>query len=117
MMTEGDIEERHFVWHIPYACRGSRCTRRSFWCALPFPLSPFFHCHQSVQESGVLTNGYMAGFFTYISGTQEQDIEFLSSDVDYYQRVGYTNQPGSVGGVVDTDAHKVCNGVVYMLPS
>jgi len=42
--------------------------------------------------------GVVFGFFTYISDTQEQDIEFLSSDTDYYERVHYTNQPGSVNG-------------------
>ncbi|KAI3607687.1 concanavalin a-like lectin glucanase [Moniliophthora roreri] len=38
--------------------------------------------------------GVVFGFFTYINDNQEQDIEFLSSDVDYYQHVYYTNQPG-----------------------
>ncbi|KAJ7784486.1 concanavalin A-like lectin/glucanase domain-containing protein [Mycena metata] len=50
--------------------------------------------------------GVVFGFFTYISDTQEQDIEFLSSDPDYYQHLYYTNQPGTVGGVVDTAAAK-----------
>ncbi|KAF7364796.1 Concanavalin a-like lectin glucanase [Mycena venus] len=51
--------------------------------------------------------GVVFGFFTYISDTQEQDIEFLSSDVDYYQHVYYTNQPGQLpGGGVDTNAAK-----------
>jgi hypothetical protein len=49
----------------------------------------------------------MAGFFSYINDVQEQDIEFLSSDADYYQHVHYTNQPGSSGGVVDPAAAKV----------
>jgi hypothetical protein len=56
-----------------------------------------------------------AGFFTYISGTQEQDIEFLSSDSDYYQHLYYTNQPGTVNGDVDPQAAKVsglCRTVV-----
>ncbi|KAF7335185.1 Concanavalin a-like lectin glucanase [Mycena sanguinolenta] len=47
------------------------------------------------------------GFFTYISGTQEQDIEFLSSDTNYYQQVHYTNQPGQLSsGDPDPDAAK-----------
>ncbi|KAJ7649713.1 concanavalin A-like lectin/glucanase domain-containing protein [Roridomyces roridus] len=50
--------------------------------------------------------GVVFGFFTYISDTQEQDIEFLSSDVDYYQQVHYTNQPGSLNGNPDPDAAK-----------
>ncbi|KAG8794421.1 hypothetical protein FRC17_008297, partial [Serendipita sp. 399] len=50
--------------------------------------------------------GVVFGFFTYISGTQEQDIEFLSSDTDYYQRVHYTNQPGLLDGDVDPNASK-----------
>ncbi|KAJ7675747.1 concanavalin A-like lectin/glucanase domain-containing protein [Mycena polygramma] len=52
------------------------------------------------------TPGVVFGFFTYISNTQEQDIEFLSSDTDYYQHLYYTNQPGNVGGVPDPDAAK-----------
>ncbi|KAF8131339.1 concanavalin A-like lectin/glucanase domain-containing protein [Mycena galopus ATCC 62051] len=39
--------------------------------------------------------GVVFGFFTYITDTQEQDIEFLSADPNYYQEVHYTNQPGS----------------------
>jgi beta-glucanase (GH16 family) len=50
--------------------------------------------------------GVVFGFISFKSDTQEQDIEFLSSDPDYYQHVYYTNQPGTVGGVVDPDAHK-----------
>ncbi|KAJ6461338.1 concanavalin A-like lectin/glucanase domain-containing protein [Mycena sanguinolenta] len=42
--------------------------------------------------------GSVFGFFTYITDTQEQDIEFLSSDTNYYQQVHYTNQPGSDPG-------------------
>ncbi|KAK1226591.1 hypothetical protein PQX77_010431 [Marasmius sp. AFHP31] len=42
--------------------------------------------------------GAVFGFFTFISNTQEQDIEFLSADSDYYQRVYYTNQPGQTPG-------------------
>ncbi|KAL0580105.1 hypothetical protein V5O48_001881 [Marasmius crinis-equi] len=42
--------------------------------------------------------GVVFGFFTYISNTQEQDIEFLSADPDYYQHVYYTNQPGGTAG-------------------
>ncbi|QRV85770.1 glycoside hydrolase family 16 protein [Ceratobasidium sp. AG-Ba] len=38
--------------------------------------------------------GVCFGFFTFRSNTQEADIEFLSSDADYYQRVHHTNQPG-----------------------
>jgi len=51
--------------------------------------------------------GVVFGFFTYISDTQEQDIEFLSSDPDYYQHLHYTNQPGQLpNGDVDPDAAK-----------
>jgi beta-glucanase (GH16 family) len=53
--------------------------------------------------------GVVFGFFTYRSDTAEQDIEFLSSDPDYYQHVYYTNQPGHPNGVVDPDAAKVEN--------
>ncbi|KAF9267474.1 concanavalin A-like lectin/glucanase [Marasmius fiardii PR-910] len=42
--------------------------------------------------------GAVFGFFTYINDAQEQDIEFLSAETDYYQRVHYTNQPGSTSG-------------------
>lgn len=44
------------------------------------------------------------GFFTFISDTEEQDIEFLSSDPEYFETVHYTDQPGTVDGVVDPDA-------------
>ncbi|KAJ7016650.1 concanavalin A-like lectin/glucanase domain-containing protein [Mycena alexandri] len=50
--------------------------------------------------------GVVFGFFTYISDSQEQDIEFLSSDSDYYQHLHYTNQPGTVDGDVDPAAAK-----------
>lgn len=50
--------------------------------------------------------GVVFGFFTYISDTQEQDIEFLSSETDYYQRVHYTNHPGQLNGDTDPDAAK-----------
>ncbi|KAJ7761599.1 concanavalin A-like lectin/glucanase domain-containing protein [Mycena maculata] len=51
--------------------------------------------------------GVVFGFFTYISDTQEQDIEFLSSDPEYYQQVHYTNQPGTLpDGDTDPDAAK-----------
>ncbi|KAJ7894194.1 concanavalin A-like lectin/glucanase domain-containing protein [Mycena olivaceomarginata] len=40
--------------------------------------------------------GVVFGFFTYFNDTQEQDIEFLSSDSDYYQHLYYTNQPGQL---------------------
>ncbi|KAJ3887784.1 concanavalin A-like lectin/glucanase domain-containing protein [Lentinula edodes] len=50
--------------------------------------------------------GVVFGFFSYKSDIQEQDIEFLSSDIDYYQHVYYTDQPGTVDGVVDPNAHK-----------
>ncbi|KAJ7288246.1 concanavalin A-like lectin/glucanase domain-containing protein [Mycena rebaudengoi] len=51
--------------------------------------------------------GVVFGFFTYISDTQEQDIEFLSSDVDYYQHLYYTNQPGQLpNSDPDPDAAK-----------
>jgi len=44
------------------------------------------------------TPGVVFGFFTYINDSQEQDIEFLSSDDNYAQRVHYTNQPGDTAG-------------------
>ncbi|KAJ7366951.1 concanavalin A-like lectin/glucanase domain-containing protein [Mycena albidolilacea] len=51
--------------------------------------------------------GVVFGFFTFFSDTQEQDIEFLSSDPDYYQRLHYTNQPGQLdNGDVDPDSQK-----------
>ncbi|KAJ7147034.1 concanavalin A-like lectin/glucanase domain-containing protein [Mycena crocata] len=51
--------------------------------------------------------GVVFGFFTYRSDSQEQDIEFLSSDPDYYQHLYYTNQPGQLpNGDVDTTAAK-----------
>ncbi|KAB5588587.1 Glycoside hydrolase family 16 protein [Ceratobasidium theobromae] len=50
--------------------------------------------------------GVCFGFFTYKNDTQEADIEFLSSDTDYYQRVHQTNQPGLVDGDTDLDAYK-----------
>lgn len=50
-------------------------------------------------RSGVpSTPGVVFGFFTYINDSQESDIEFLSSDVNYYQHVHYTNQPGQTAG-------------------
>ncbi|KAF7319397.1 Concanavalin A-like lectin/glucanase [Mycena chlorophos] len=42
--------------------------------------------------------GVVFGFFTYIDDSQEQDIEFLSYESDYYQSVWYTDQPGSTAG-------------------
>lgn len=56
--------------------------------------------------------GVCMGFFSYHqdsdgSNVQETDIEFLSSDPNYYDTIHYTNQPGSVGGVTDPDAAKV----------
>ncbi|KAF8143528.1 hypothetical protein K438DRAFT_2109273 [Mycena galopus ATCC 62051] len=39
--------------------------------------------------------------FTYHSDSQEQDIEFLSSDPEYSQHVHYTNQPGSDPGATE----------------
>ncbi|KAJ6528406.1 concanavalin A-like lectin/glucanase domain-containing protein [Mycena capillaripes] len=51
--------------------------------------------------------GVVFGFFTYITDTQEQDIEFLSSDPDFAQHVYYTNQPGQLpNGDVDRDSAK-----------
>ncbi|KAJ7885848.1 concanavalin A-like lectin/glucanase domain-containing protein [Mycena leptocephala] len=51
--------------------------------------------------------GVVFGFFTYITDTQEQDIEFLSSDPDYGRRVYYTNQPGQLpNGDVDRNSAK-----------
>ncbi|QRV95786.1 glycoside hydrolase family 16 protein [Ceratobasidium sp. AG-Ba] len=51
--------------------------------------------------------GVCFGFFTYQSDTQEADIEFLSSDANYYQTVHQTNQPGLVNGNTDTNAYKM----------
>ncbi|KAG9007059.1 hypothetical protein FRB94_014723 [Tulasnella sp. JGI-2019a] len=54
--------------------------------------------------------GVCFGFFTYNGATtpvSEQDIEFLSSDPTYYNTIHYTDQPGTVGGVVDPDAAAV----------
>ncbi|KIJ32811.1 glycoside hydrolase family 16 protein [Sphaerobolus stellatus SS14] len=53
--------------------------------------------------------GVVFGFFTYINDSQEQDIEFLSSDPTYYQTVHYTNQPGNVNGNADPQATKDVN--------
>ncbi|KAG8934540.1 hypothetical protein FRC03_010462 [Tulasnella sp. 419] len=50
--------------------------------------------------------GVCFGFFTYRNNVQESDIEFLSSDPDYYQRIHYTNQPSLLNGNVDLDAVK-----------
>jgi len=50
--------------------------------------------------------GVCFGFFSYKSGTQEQDIEFLSSDAQYYNTIHYTNQPGLVNGNTDPLAYK-----------
>lgn len=56
--------------------------------------------------------GVCMGFFSYYqnsdgTGVQETDIEFLSSDPLYYETIHYTNQPGTVNGVVDTNAYKI----------
>ncbi|KAJ6459036.1 concanavalin A-like lectin/glucanase domain-containing protein [Mycena sanguinolenta] len=52
--------------------------------------------------------GVVFGFFTYFNDTQEQDIEFLSSDTNYYQTVHYTNQPGQLpNGNINSNAAKV----------
>ncbi|KAG8712283.1 hypothetical protein FRC08_014797 [Ceratobasidium sp. 394] len=51
--------------------------------------------------------GVCFGFFTYQSNTQEADIEFLSSDANYYQTLHQTNQPGLVNDDTDPDAAKV----------
>ncbi|KAJ4475595.1 concanavalin A-like lectin/glucanase domain-containing protein [Lentinula aciculospora] len=50
--------------------------------------------------------GVVFGFFSYESDTQEQDIEFLSSDSKSHQHVQYTNQPGTVNGQVDEEAYR-----------
>ncbi|KAJ7459924.1 concanavalin A-like lectin/glucanase domain-containing protein [Mycena latifolia] len=51
--------------------------------------------------------GVVFGFFTYFNDTQEQDIEFLSADADYYQHLYYTNQPGQLpNSDPDPDAAK-----------
>ncbi|KAG8766376.1 hypothetical protein FRC12_006922 [Ceratobasidium sp. 428] len=50
--------------------------------------------------------GVCFGFFTYRSETQEADIEFLSSDTDYYRTVHLTNQPGLINGDTDPQASK-----------
>ncbi|KAF8322640.1 concanavalin A-like lectin/glucanase [Clavulina sp. PMI_390] len=56
--------------------------------------------------------GVCFGFFSYHqnsdgSNVQETDIEFLSSDANYYDTIHYTNQPGNVNGVTDPNAAKV----------
>src|SRR5688572_14388890 len=56
--------------------------------------------------------GVCFGFFTYHqnadgSNVQETDIEFLSSDANYYNTIHYTNQPGTVNGNVDPNAYHV----------
>lgn len=51
--------------------------------------------------------GVCFGFFSYKSDTAEVDIEMLSSDPEYYNTIHYTNQPGTVAGVVDNDSYKV----------
>ncbi|KAF8143269.1 concanavalin A-like lectin/glucanase domain-containing protein [Mycena galopus ATCC 62051] len=45
--------------------------------------------------------GVAFGFFTYHNDSQEQDIEFLSSEPEYSQHVHYTNQPGSDPGATE----------------
>ncbi|QRW16832.1 glycoside hydrolase family 16 protein [Rhizoctonia solani] len=51
--------------------------------------------------------GVCFGFFTYKSDTQKLiPVKFLSSDVDYYQRVHQTNQPGLINGNTDLSAYK-----------
>jgi len=53
--------------------------------------------------------GVCFGFFTYReqgSKVNEQDIEILTADPDFRQRVHYTNQPGTVNGEEDPDAYK-----------
>ncbi|KAG9118925.1 hypothetical protein FRC07_006305, partial [Ceratobasidium sp. 392] len=50
--------------------------------------------------------GVCFGFFTYQSETQEADIEFLSSDAEYYRTMHLTNQPGLINGDTDPDASK-----------
>jgi len=51
--------------------------------------------------------GVVFGFFTYKNDTQEQDIEFVSADPEYYQTVHYTNQPGQLPNTdPDPAAHK-----------
>ncbi|CCO28785.1 hypothetical protein BN14_02783 [Rhizoctonia solani AG-1 IB] len=53
--------------------------------------------------------GVCFGFFTYKHDEvppQEADIEFLSWEEDYYQRVHHTNQPGTLNGDVDPNASK-----------
>ncbi|KAJ6559114.1 concanavalin A-like lectin/glucanase domain-containing protein [Mycena vulgaris] len=60
-----------------------------------------------MQSQVPSVSGVVFGFFTYFSDTQEQDIEFLSSDSDYYQHLYYTNQPGQLpNSDPDPDAAK-----------
>jgi len=46
------------------------------------------------------------GFFTFKDNVNEADIEFLTSDANYYQTVHYTNQPGLLNGDTDPNAAK-----------
>lgn len=58
------------------------------------------------------------GFFTYKNDTQEQDIEFVSADPEYFQTVHYTNQPGQLPNTdPDPAAHKVlsCLSFLFMM--
>ncbi|CAE6362009.1 unnamed protein product [Rhizoctonia solani] len=53
--------------------------------------------------------GVCFGFFTYKHDEvppQEADVEFLTSDQDFYQRVYHTNHPGTVNGDTDPEASK-----------
>ncbi|CAE6447960.1 unnamed protein product [Rhizoctonia solani] len=55
------------------------------------------------------TPGVCFGFFTYLRDAvpaAEADIEFLTSDADYYQRLYHTNHPSLINGNSDPDASK-----------
>ncbi|KAJ7784485.1 concanavalin A-like lectin/glucanase domain-containing protein [Mycena metata] len=64
-----------------------------------------------MQAQVPTTPGVVFGFFTYISDSQEQDIEFLSADSDFKERVYYTNQPGQLANG-DDDPKSTKNGAI-----
>jgi hypothetical protein len=81
---------------------------RSGWKLECPPFQGLFSVRKSLNKwYEVEEHALPAGFFTFFSDTQEQDIEFLS-DPDYYQHLHYTNQPGQLdNGDVDPDSQKV----------
>jgi len=49
--------------------------------------------------------GVCYSMFLYRDDTHEIDIEFLSSDPEYYETIHYTNQPGSTSGAYKVDTY------------